>query len=232
MVDIAELADLQEIDLQLDTVNRELRRLDAQLGDPPFLVALDAEIGAQEAEQEELCSRGATGEADVARMREKIRQEEERLYGGTIADPRELRHLQEEIFALRRQLKTKEEALLALLEGEDAARAAADYLKQLRGGALEVWEEKQVVLRTQREEVLGRAQNIEAEVNAHRSELKAHDLAVYDDHRSRNPRAIARVEGGICGSCRLTLPTTVLTRARRGSEIIHCPACFCIIYLN
>lgn len=232
MVDVAEMAILQEADIRLDAFKKQLHDFDEQLGEPPFAPALKAEVEAEAALLVEVSRTRETADADAAANRAKIETEDKKLYSGTITDPRELKNLQEEIFALRRLLKSQEEVVLARIEQEELAQEAAAYLAALTKKSAKTWSERQADLSERRTGVADQAALVEGEVTEQRDLMAQTDLAVYDDHRSRRPLAVSAVEGGVCGSCRLALPTTILTRARRGAEAVLCPACSCIVYLQ
>ncbi len=232
MVDVAELAALQEVDLRMDEYKKELSELEAQLGDPPWRPALQAEIDAQAAIATDAQQARQSAEAVATATREKLSREETKLYSGSVTDARELQALQEEIFALRRQLKGEEETLLGAMAPEEDAQAAADHLASLLEGAVEAWESRRAELQVRYDDISAEAAIVQSEVDDHRSHVDAADLAVYDEHRTRWPVVVAQSVSGVCGSCRLALPTTVLTRARRGTEVIHCPAGEGIVYLR
>ena len=229
---IAEMITLQEVDGRLDTIKKRLKEVEALLGRPPFLDALRGEVDAQKGLLKEATGDRKEKEVEAEASRLKITAEEEKLYSGAITESRELRSLQEEIFALRRGLKAQEESGLAQLEREELDREARDYLVRLLKRVEADWSERESELETQRRELVEQSDSIDVEAGEQRASMKEGDLAVYDDHRSRNPLVVAVAEGGVCGACRLTLPTMMLTRARRGAEVVNCPACGRIVFLR
>lgn len=232
MVDVSELVVLQEVDLRLDEYKKDLSQLDELLGDPPWRPALETELEVQADLLQTGTRTRQAAEVAADGTREKIKGEETKLYSGSITDARELQALQEEIFALRRQLKGEEEALLEAMAPEEQAQAATAYVTQLLEGSVAAWETRRAELQSRHDAVSTAAAAVQAEVDDQRALIEAEELAVYDEHRTRWPVVIAKSVSGVCGSCRLALPTTVLTRARRGTEVIYCPACGCIVYLR
>lgn len=232
MIDIAELVLLQEIDLRLDAVHQQLQATASELGQNSHLPALRAEFEAQGTllSEEERARRAAEAEAEA--FRAKIKTEEAKLYGGTITDARELRHLQEEIYALRRTLKQREETLLGLMESEEALRAVQAYLQRLMDGAEALWATHAQELQGRQAVLAAHAEALQAEVAEQRDAIDQQSLSIYDQQRQRMAVAVARVVGGACGHCRLTLPLTAINRARRRDEAVRCPACQCLIYVT
>ena len=232
MVDIAEMVALQEVDLRLDSVKRRLAELADQLREPDSHRALSDETGAQRARSDEAEQARKTIEAETDALRDKIATEDGKLYSGQITDAKELRHLQEEVFSLRRNLRAQEERLLARIDEEEQEQAALEYLVGLGEKSRLAWDEHRAGLQSRHDEIDGEAAGIRAEVEELRAKLGAADLAVYDAQRLLQQVAVATVVGGVCGACRLSLPTTILNRARRGAAAVNCPACDCIVYVR
>ena len=90
---------------------------------------------------------------------------------------------------------------------------------------------RQAEIQERRQTVSDEAAVVQRELDQQRAEMDSEDLAIYDHQRGLHPVAVAAVEGGVCGACRLSLPTTVLIRARRGTAAVHCPSCSCIVYV-
>ena len=232
MADIGDMIALQEVDLRLDTVKRRLAAVEDQLQEPDSHRTLSDEIAAQRTRLDEGVRARKAVEADADALRAKILVEDGKLYSGETTDAKELRHLQEEVFALRRGLKAQEERLLSSIDEEEQEQAALDHLVALSEKSLSAWEAHRAQLQTQHDEIDAEAAQVRADVDALRARLGAADLAVYDSHRALQHVAVATSVGGVCGSCRLSLPTTILNRARRGAEVVNCPACHCIVYVR
>ena len=143
MDNIAEMITLQEVDGRLDTIKKRLKEVEALLGRPPFLDALRGEVDAQKGLLKEATGDRKEKEVEAEASRLKITAEEEKLYSGAITESRELRSLQEEIFALRRGLKAQEESGLAQLEREELDREARDYLVRLLKRVEADWSERE-----------------------------------------------------------------------------------------
>lgn len=232
MVDIEEMVALQEVDIRLDTLKRRIGGLDDQLQEPDAHRTLADEIAAQQTRLDEITKARKEIEAEADVVRAKIETEDGKLYGGQITDAKELRNLQEEVFALRRGLKAQEEQLLTRLGEEEGEQQALDYLTALSQGSRAAWDQRRAQLQSQHDDVSAEADVIILDLNQHRAQIAKSDLAVYDAHRQRRQVVVAAAVGGVCGSCRLALPTTILNRARRGVVAVNCPACDCIVYIR
>ena len=232
MVDIVEMVALQEVDLRLDDVQRRLAALDTQLEEPDAHRALADEVAAQKALVKEAGQTRQTLEAEAEVLRAKIVTEDAKLYSGEITDAKELRNLQEEIFALRRGLKALEDRLLARIDEEEHETAAAAYLAALNKGSKAAWNKHRSKLQTAHDEVSAEVTILCGERDEQRAQVADRDLAIYDSQRQRQRVAVAAAVGGVCGSCHLALPSILLNRARRAEAVVNCPACDCIVYIR
>ncbi len=231
MIALSDLSELQEIDLRLDALKQERDDKLRQTRDDPRAVGLQAEESAQRQILDEVRGHRQSLEQSTEDARTKIQAEDAKLYGGEIKDPKELSNLQAEIFALRRGLRAQEDHLLALIEQEEEAQAAAAHLEKLAEASRARWQQQQQQLRTEVTALEEEIAAIGEEVDATRADIEAEELEIYDDQRRLMPIVIARVVGGACSGCRLTLPINAVNRARRADQPVRCPSCQRILYV-
>ena len=124
------------------------------------------------------------------------------------------------------------------------ARAAAmETLEQAQQALAEAERElQQITEATQAEhgELRGRGQQLEAEIaglerrrTEQAAEIEAGLLRLYDRLiEIRQGRAVAKVEGGACQGCRISLPMNLIQRARAGTDIVQCSSCERILYVS
>ncbi len=223
MLDVGDLAELQAIDLPLDALRRTLADIAERLAHPPYADLLEQEITAQAALAAAAVADRRTAETLADATRAKIQAEDAKLYSGQITDHRELRQLQEEIYGLRRLLKTQEEHVLAQVELEEAEQAAATYLQSLAQAIRTAWEAHCLSLEARRAVVQQQADTLQDDVTARRAEIAPQVLAAYDAQRQQDPLVVVQAVGGICSGCRLNLPMNIVNRARRRTELVRCP---------
>ena len=228
-MDLEGLQQLQEIDIQRDQAKRELQAVLDQISDPPFIVPLEAEIEAQEEEARRADQAVREAHAVVLTAQRRIEVTDNRLYSGSITDHRTLEELQRDLYSQRQQLPPLAEAETRASYDAQQAHDAGAWLTRLRSGALDQWNAKQSALEVERGEAQERVDEFSRQVEVLRDQLSGDDLATYDQYRRRRPRVVATVAGGVCAECRLTLPTIVVTRARRGMRAVECPSCGCLL---
>jgi uncharacterized protein len=225
------LLQVQEHDTTCDQLEHRVRTLPAR-GQLEACMARVAAVEVKGAEvqgaRDELARGQQRLEDEIALLRDKANEHDRRLYSGTIANPRELQALQDEIAALRRRIGQLEDQELELMEQIEpldsalaglASEAAAldDEARRLRASIAEQEAEAAAEL----EAVRGRREAIAAEVD---EEL----LAEYDVLRRRlGGVAIARLVGGSCGGCHLGLSAVEVDRLRHlpPEEPARCEEC-------
>ena len=228
-MDLEEMQELQQVDLQRDDAKRVLQTVVEQIIDPPFVEALDGEIEAQALLSLTAARESRESEAIVGTAQRRIQASDERLYGGTITDHRTLEELQRDLYSQRQNLGPLSDANLAARQRAEEAAIAERWLRDFREQAVAIWNTRQTQLRADRDEAQDHVDDLSVLVEQRRVRLTDSDLGTYDEYRQRRPRVVAGVVGGVCEECRLTLPTMIITRARRADRPIECPSCGCLV---
>lgn len=167
-------------------------------------------------------------EDEIAVLNDKATQHDKTLYSGSIGNPRELQALQDEIGALKRrisQLEDQELEVMEQIEPLDAELAAAAQERatlDARGTALRGQiAEEEVAIDAELETVRAERATIAAGIDA---DL----LAEYDQLRPQSGGiAIARLVGGSCGGCHLSLSAVEVDRIKKlpPEAPAHCEEC-------
>lgn len=228
-MDLEGMQQLQDVDIQRDQAKRELQTVLDQISDPPFIDQLDSEIEAQQEEARRADQAVREAHAVVQTAQRRIEVTDQRLYSGSITDHRTLEELQRDLYSQRQQLPPLTEAENRATYEAEQAHDASGWLQQLRTAALDLWNARQSELDGERHEAQGRVDEFSRQAELLRDRLTEDDLDTYDQYRRRRPRVVATVAGGVCAECRLTLPTIVVTRARRGARAVECPSCGCLL---
>ena len=226
MTTAAELYALQEIDLALDRAAARLAEIEEKLVEPEEMLEVRQLVAANLEKGTGLRSRQTDLEWEVEEVRTKASQVEAKLYGGTVTSPKELSDLQADLTSLKGQVRKREDVLLALLvELDDAERE----LKQAEAGyaALEAeWRTGCDQLLAEKQGLLPEVEGLEARRAAEGASLDRAALGLYATLRERRAgQAVAKVERGMCQGCRITLPMSVLQKARTGAGLVQCVSC-------
>ena len=229
----ADLYALQEIDSAVEATKASLTAVEEQLGESEELIA-----GRQAVEEGRDAVEGVSKqqrelEWQVDDLRPRLSDVEGKLYGGSVRNPKELGSMQEEANILRGQLRRREDELLDLMvrveERQTALREAEESLTEVEGR----WRQDQKELTSEKEKLEGELAGLEERRRQQSGLIEARVLALYDNlWERRQGRAVAKVERGMCGGCRISLPMTVLQKARSGMDVVQCVSCERILYVS
>ncbi len=225
------LLSLQEHDTTADQLEHRMGHL-ASRGELAEGMAELGQLEAGAAEVEDQRHELARGqkrlEDEIASLTDKATQHDKTLYGGTIGNPRDLQALQDEIGALKRRISQLEDQDLELMEQiepldtELASAAAQRSALDERAAALRVQiAEEEVAIEAELEQVRAERAAIAAEV----------EPALLEEYDTLRPQsggiAIARLVGGSCGGCHLSLSAVEVDRIKKlpPEAPAHCEEC-------
>lgn len=227
MTSLADLLDLQEIDLQIDRLldrRQSLPELEAYKGAHEELQKKEQvrEERASDLKLLELELDKAEGELEI--LETKLREHETRLFAGGMSG-RETEHMRLEVQSLKAQQSAMEEKVLAMLEGIDPARA----------GVAEIDEDIERIKETRsglESSIRGQWKTIDAELARHEERkqeaLRPIDpelLELYEKLREiKEGVAVAAYDHGVCGGCHMTLSPAEQEEAF-GNDLPRCVHC-------
>ena len=225
-----QLYQLQEVDLELESVEQALSQIASQLGESQAVLRTQAELRSEHERLEELRRQQHSAEWEIDDLVNKLTAAEEKLYSGSIKNPKELTGLQHEVEGLktrRDQLEDKALEIMSRVELSEASVATkSSELKRLEAE----WHSQQQQLSSE----MKRLKAIVSELKQKRELLAANidpkAVEFYDELKKQKGTAVAKVEQGLCRGCRISLPTTELQQAR-GSRLVLCSSCGRILFL-
>ena len=224
------LYELQTVDLELESQEQALGRLEGQLGESEAVTTLRRRLDAESERLEELRRNQHSLEWEIDDIAGKITKGEEELYSGRIKNPKELASLQQDMVMLKGRRGELEDGVLEIMEQVEAATSNIATL----GGELETleaeWRRRQQELMAE----LAELKTLLVSLRKKREELTAgidRDIvSFYEELRQQKGTAVAGVEQGICRGCRLSLSNAELQRARSGN-LMQCSSCGRILFL-
>jgi len=229
----ADLYALQEIDSAVEATKASLTAVEEQLGESEELIAGRQAVEEGRDAVEDVSKQQRELEWQVDDLRPRLSDVEGKLYSGSVRNPKELGSMQDEANILRGQLRRREDELLDLMvrveERQTALREAEESLTEVEGR----WRQDQKELTSEKEKLEGELSGLEERRRQQTGLIEARVLALYDNlWERRQGRAVAKVERGMCGGCRITLPMTVLQKARSGMDVVQCVSCERILYVS
>jgi len=225
-----QLYQLQEVDLELETVEQALSQIASQLGESQTVIKAKTELELEHQHLEELKRQQHSAEWEIDDMVNKLTAAEKKLYSGSIKNPKELTSLQYEVEGLKVKRSQLEDKALEIMSQVELAEAGvttkSSELEKLKAE----WQSQQQQLSGEME----RLKSIISELK-HKRELLAANIdpkaiEFYGELKKQKQTAVAKVEQGICRGCRISLATTQLQRAR-GDSLVQCSSCGRILFL-
>lgn len=187
------------------------------------LVALQRDLTAQKRAVQRLEAELAAHEADLA-------EREERLYSGTVTNPRELQQLEGQLVLLRRAQERLTEEILTAWEAVDSAEQHLTALEERIKAAVAAATARASEASGQDSRLTERLANARTRRAAILPQIDARLLGQYEKlAKTRGGRALARVENRVCQGCRVELPTSAHAPLAADAPGL-CPHCGRILF--
>jgi len=226
------LYDLQQIDLDLEKKTEALSQVESQLSHNEALTEARAEVERKREDLAELEKKEITAEWVVDDLEAKAGPLQEKLYAGSVKNPKELMSLQHQVEQLKSQIREEEDKTLEIMSQVEALR------KEIASRAAEVktleeeWQKRREQLLVEQTELRTTIDVAKEKRDELAATVESAHLELYEILRARKQgQAVAGIEQGRCQGCRITLPVSELMRARMG-ELVQCDSCSRILYLG
>lgn len=232
MTVMSDLAALQQVDSEIDRLQRLAADLRSRIADDTVLRQRRKlrDTVAASLHQHQLTQRRLEG--DSAAETAEIRKREVRLNSPTLRSAHEYEATQSELEQHGAKLREIEDTLLAAMEDvEVTARRLEGLERELvaagaeRGRQVEQWRHElqhaEAQLTTQEAERARRLAPIPAAARDSYTRLR----------QQKAGRAVSIVQGNVCGVCRVTIPPTTLLKARPGIAFVPCDNCGRLLYV-
>lgn len=225
-----QLYQLQEVDLELESNEQALNQIASQLGESQAVLRAQAELKLEHQRLEELKREQHSAEWEIDDLITKLATAEEKLYSGSIRNPKELTNLQHEIDGLKTKRNRLEDKALELMDRVELTEASvASLTSQLKRLEAE-WHRQQQQLSSRMEQLKTILSDLEHKRQLLLGKTDPQAIEFYHQLKKQKGTAVAKVEQGICHGCRISLPTTELQQARSGN-LVQCSSCGRILFL-
>ena len=233
MATAPDLFALQETDQALDRSQARLSEIEAQLVESEELVSAREAVEERRSVVGELRSHLSDAENTVEDIRAKAAEVESKLYGGKVTNPKELSDLDADLRSIRHLVASREDILLALLveidEADKQLGATNSAYSEIEGG----WKQEQEALLREKAQIEPEVATLQARREQQASGIDRPSMGLYQLLRDRHGgRAVARLERGMCQGCRITLPMSLLQKARSGAGLVQCVSCERILLVS
>ncbi|MDQ4057746.1 MAG: C4-type zinc ribbon domain-containing protein [Actinomycetota bacterium] len=223
------LLDLQEQDTAITVLETRRSTLPeaqqlAELNDS--LAELEADLAIATKQADEIRREQSRLEDEIKLTEDKINKEEQRMFSGTVANPKELSALQAEVESLKRRRGGHEDSLLEVMVGGESATETVQRLTAER----DVTRARANELSAAVERLTG---DIDAELSEHRTqrdsiapEIPGSVLELYEGLREqKHGIGAAALVAGTCEGCHTKLPNKEVERLKAAGGLQRCDNC-------
>jgi len=226
------LYELQQVDSGIAARRASLTEADGGQETEAKLALGQRRLAQSQEKVKELSAQFQDKELRLKSNEQEQQQKSKQAYGGTVADPKQLRALEAKLKELARQKDALEEQILELMSQlEEAEQAVAKY-----EGAVEKLGKKVAALNRDHASETQRLGDEVQGLEQRRQELLAQIdptlVKQYDGLRDKlGGVAVAAVHRGSCRGCKVTLPGAYAQRLKAGGQMVRCENCHRILYL-
>ena len=227
------LYQLQQLDLELDRFAAEHQAVVNALQGNPSLKRLRAEY--HTVQQHLQTSLQAQKEAEWALedVSLRLKVQEQRLFGGTVVNSKELQSLQHEVQRLRGQQSRQEDLVLEMIDATETLQETVQQRQKALEQAEAAWKLECATLATRRDQLAAQRQDLQTKRDQLAARLEKEHVARYDTmRRTKQGRAVSKVEQNSCQWCRVILTPSELQHVRISVELQTCTNCGRILYYD
>ncbi|HEY8464326.1 MAG TPA: C4-type zinc ribbon domain-containing protein [Bacillota bacterium] len=217
---------VQEIESRLAQLEQTL----LQLQEDPSLTALeglktelDQIIIKAEKQLEQQKRRQRQLSLELNSCEERLKQENEKLYSGTIVQPRELELVQQKVAEYQGLCSKLEEDLLQLMECDEVKTAELTGTKQRRAAVAAEYDQRQNELYQQKLAVNFEKEQLQLELEELLPQIPLEWLEKYRRiAKAHRGIGITRIKQQSCGACHVSLAESRLQQIKRGEDKLYC----------
>jgi predicted nucleic acid-binding Zn-ribbon protein len=229
MTVVESLYRLQQLDTKLLSLQEEEKNLPQRVEVEEArseLASLEEKSRGLGRELEELRERQRRKEQLAEELGRKIAAEEDKLYGGKVSNPKELRSIQAEVQSLKRKRDQEETSLLECMERAEELEGALAELEKEESSLRTRLREAEEALRGELERIEESREELMGQVGELRSGIPEGDLKLYDELLgSRHGLAVVKAVDGACQGCHMALPAQEYDRFLKSEGIFRCSNC-------
>lgn len=226
-----QLYKLQQLDIELHQKQQLVDDIIHQLSENSALTAAEAELTSRKQQLEESKRKQQGTEWELEDLQQKTKLTNNKLYGGTVKNPKELMNLKSEAESLKNKLSKKEDELLELMSLVEDLESRVTVSNTEMEGLKQEWQQKQEKLTQTKADTESMLVTLKESRKELAQQIASKALSLYEQIKLSKGQAIAKVEQGRCQGCRITLATNQWRRAKAG-DLVQCSSCTRILYVE
>jgi len=229
----ATLFQLQQLDIELDRLTTEYQAITTSLQGNADLRKLRSDYEVAQEEWQSSLQTQKDAEWTLEDLNNRLQQQEQRLYNGSVTNPKELQSLQQEVQRLRAQQNRQEEHLLEVIDTTESLQEIAQQKLASLQQAQDAWQEEFTALTARGQQVEEQQRESQEKREQIVASLDVDLVKRYETmRRTKQGRAVSKVEQNSCQWCRVILTQSELQHVRISSELQACTNCGRILYYD
>ncbi len=217
---------LQQIDLQIMQNRKRLKEIAEALEDRQVVDIAQGRVDAVEARLKPLRIKVRDLELEMQTNIQKSKASEDRLYSGSVKNPKEMQELQQEITALKKRNAELEDQLLEQMMFVESAEQELDEHNTALHTITQTWEDEHTDLLAEQKQIALETQGLKAKREAALQPVPAESLTTYDTLRKKKAnQPIALLQGESCSVCGFRQTMANIQAVRRRDRLIPCENC-------
>ena len=225
--------DLQMADLHISDIQSEIADITVKLSSDGDLLTINSRLEKINEALDIKESDKKSKERIITDLENKITELQGLLYDGVITNEKELQALEEQKVYATGELSSKEDDLLELMieieklvDSRDKHRFAVDKLMEKKSSDL-------IHLSAKQKDLTATLDKKQSERETLVCNIPPDILALYEKlKKNKSGQAVSKLEGRLCGVCRVELPVKELQDAKAGVRLVQCNSCRRIIYVS
>mgnify|MGYP003306396066 CR=1 FL=1 len=225
--------DLQMADLHISDIQSEIADITVKLSSDGDLLTINSRLEKINEALDIKESDKKSKERVISDLENKITELQGLLYDGVITNEKELQALEEQKVYATGELSSKEDDLLELMieieklvDSRDKHRFAVDKLMEKKSSDL-------IHLSAKQKDLTATLDKKQSERETLVCNIPPDILALYEKlKKNKSGQAVSKLEGRLCGVCRVELPVKELQDAKAGVRLVQCNSCRRIIYVS
>jgi hypothetical protein len=233
MITARRLYELQEIELELERKQERLQQIEQSLSENDTLAQARASLAEVQKVVQELEQKQQALEREVEDIGGKTASKEEKLYGGSVRNPKELLGLQQEAEYFKTLRRQQENLLLNVMADLEMTRLEFAIRSEEVEEMEKEWHQERELLLKEQGQLRAESTTLEQKQKLALTRVDSASLELYRLlRRERQGIAVAKVEQGRCLGCRIILPMSHLQRPTGRGELMRCTNCGRILYFG
>jgi len=217
---------LQQIDLQIDRLNKHLVHLRSQLDEPASLLADRERFAAIQEQSHNVDTQLLDAELATRSLGNKIATVEKALYSGQVSNPKEIASQQENVISMKKHLAVLEEKQLDLMLQNEQLEAQLRQAQHALQEATAQWHETLSRVIAEIKATESSLAELQTRRQSEANRVAPADLQLYQRIRNRKGGiAVAKLENGRCSVCGISLPESKQHAVQYQDDFVFCGSC-------